>query len=145
LCIEQTQDPTISLHLYTDDIDKLPHLAEKHKFIHFQKTVPTRQLFEEGLPADYILFIFPDYAVDSISTKFYEVLATKTPIILIANSGMQSEFITSNGLGIHIKPSEIFDKLPSVLRFTDTPQFSQHFVVEEFSLANTVDKLLDLI
>jgi len=145
LCMEQTQDPTLSLHLYTDDIDKLPHFAEKNKFVHFQKTVPTRQLFEEGLPADYILFIFPDYAIDNISTKFYEVLATKTPVILIANSGMQSEFITSNGLGIHIKPNEILEKLPAVLNRKDIPQISQDFVVEEFSLANAADKMLALI
>jgi glycosyltransferase involved in cell wall biosynthesis len=144
-CIEQTKDANLSLHLYTDDIDKLPEFAEKNSFIRFQKTVPTRQLFEEGLPADYILFIFPDYAIDNISTKFYEVLATKTPVILIANSGMQSDFITSNGLGIHIRPNEILEKLLPILKNTEPLQISQDFVVEEFSLSNAADKMLSLI
>ncbi len=145
MCIEQSKDANLSLHLYTDDVDKLPHFQEKNNFVHFQKTVPTRQLFDEGLPADYILFIFPDYAIDNISTKFYEVLATKTPVILIANAGMQSDFITSNGLGIHISPNEIFEKLPSILKNTEPLQISQDFVVEEFSLSHAADKMLSLI
>ena len=89
--------------------------------------------------------IFPDYAIDNISTKFYEVLATKTPVILIANSGMQSDFITSNGLGIHIRPNEILEKLLPILKNTEPLQISQDFVVEEFSLSNAADKMLSLI
>jgi hypothetical protein len=58
---------------------------------------------------------------------------------------MQSEFILTNGLGIHIKPNEILDQLPNILRYTTKQKYSEDFNVEEFSLANTVDKLLDLI
>ena len=143
-CIEQTNDSSLKLHLYTDDIDKVPNLTSISKNVVFKKTVPTRQLFMEGLPAHYILFVFPDYAIDNISTKFYEVLATKTPVILIANSGMQSEFITSNGLGIHIKPDEVLQKLPSILKDKGIPHINPDFKVEEYSLASAVDKMLAL-
>lgn len=143
-CIEETHDSSLKLHLYTDDIDKVPNLTSISKNVVFKKTVPTRQLFMEGLPAHYILFVFPDYAIDNISTKFYEVLATRTPVILIANSGMQSEFITSNGLGIHIKPGEVLQKLPPILSDTSIPSINADFQVEEYSLASAVDKMLAL-
>jgi glycosyltransferase involved in cell wall biosynthesis len=143
--MHSANDARLKLDLYTDDIEKVADLPSIYSEIQFKKTVPTRQLFDEGLPAHYILFIFPDYAIDNISTKFYEVLATRTPVILIANPGMQSEFITSNGLGIHIKPDEIMDKLPAILANPEIPSINVDFKVEEYSLSHAADKLLSLV
>ncbi len=99
---------------------KLDVYSSKSRYKHFFETkelygncvnyydlIPPQQLFNELKNYDYVLIIQPDYAKDFITTKIYEIIYSRTPIILIANKGRLFDFISQNQLGLCFHPNKL--------------------------------------
>lgn len=57
--------------------------------------------------ADFILLFRPQWSLDSFSSKFFELLCLRKPILYFGAKGMVSEFLIGNNLGFHITSENI--------------------------------------
>jgi glycosyltransferase involved in cell wall biosynthesis len=109
--------------------------------VHFHDQVPARELFRKFSAYDFVLMLSPDYNRDNISTKFFEIISTRTPIFLFCNPGKGSEFITTNGLGIHASLSDFEQRLAETLEQKGKPTYNTSFQLGNYSLASVTDLL----
>jgi hypothetical protein len=89
-------------------------------------------LFNKIREYDFILIVHPEYAKDYISTKFYEILYSKTPIIYLSQRGITSQFIEETKSGIFVDSD-------SVDSFFKNNNMVKKFKYEEFQEINKFD------
>jgi hypothetical protein len=74
------------------------------------KTAPILMLedYQKRLSeADFILLFRPQWSLDSFSSKFFELLCLRKPILYFGSTGIVSEFLVNNKLGFHITKDNI--------------------------------------
>lgn len=77
----------------------------------YHEAVSSRELFARLSGYDYALVVFPDRFRDYLTAKFYELVYARKPILFIGSSGLVSDFITKNRIGMHIEPNNIVGAL----------------------------------
>jgi len=90
-----------------------------------------------------LLFIPPHFK-DSITTKFMEIVATRTPIVAIGTEGEASEFIIKNRLGLFIPYSKITSGFMSLHSDLDNLDYNDDFNTEPFHFRNQAKQVLQL-
>lgn len=125
----------ISLDIYTD---KLRHLKTFKKYgadnVKFHSQLPAKELFEKFRNYDYVFLFNPSYNVNNISTKFYEIIYTRTPIILFCENGLGPEFVVKNNLGIHADLSSIDHTMEKLVGHTSPLTYNDTFDISAYSL-----------
>ena len=58
--------------------------------------------FNEVRQSDYVILILAEDRVNAMSSKFFELVALRKPILYFGNAGAVSEFIEKENLGFHI-------------------------------------------
>lgn len=129
-------------HFYTHDTQTIP--VEIRKQVELHVVMPAASFFKKVQNADYYLILFPERVKDFISTKFYEIVKLRIPIIIISENGKAGDFIQKNGLGIHILPQNLSDKLPEFI-LTKTFKYNHNFNIDEFSYSHSTKKLERLL
>ncbi len=99
------------------------------KKVNFFPLIKSDELFNTLKEYDFILILHPEYAKDYISTKFYEILYSKTPIIYISQKGITSQFIEETKSGIFIDRD-------SIVNFFKNDNMIKDFKYEEFKEIN---------
>jgi hypothetical protein len=99
------------------------------KKVNYHPLIKSDELFTRLKEYDFILIVHPEYAKDYISTKFYEILYSKTPIIYISQKGITSQFIEETKSGIFL------DK-DSIVNFFKNENIVKKFKYEEFKDIN---------
>lgn len=103
--------------------------------------LPEEELFEKIRHSTAYLAVYPDSDKDLISTKFFEIIYSETPIIYIGEEGEISKFIKKYNLGTHILPCKIEEDLPKLL--TSEIKFeNKDFDVTQYTFSKITDKLL---
>lgn len=77
--------------------------------------IPENELFQKIVKSAAYLAFFPVTDKDLISTKFFEIIYTQTPIVYIGDEGDVGKFIRENRLGVHILPENMERDLPNYL------------------------------
>ncbi len=77
------------------------------KKVNYYSLIQSNELFNKIREYDFILIVHPEYAKDYISTKFYEILYSKIPIIYISQSGITSQFLQDTQSGIFLSLDKI--------------------------------------
>lgn len=106
--------PNISLDVYTDKKNHARLLKQYGARVTFYDQIPAKELFGKFDHYDYVLLIHPKYGINNIATKFFEIIYTRTPIVLLCDDGRGPQFLRDNHLGLHADITEIdtlFDKL----------------------------------
>jgi len=107
----------------------------------FHPPLKPKDLFIQIQKYDFCLMMYPDRIKDYISTKFYEVIYSKTPILGIGNDGKISQFIKTKKVGIHIQPSSILETFTSEFPFS-TYQHEPEIDIEKYSFDQLTDQLI---
>jgi glycosyltransferase involved in cell wall biosynthesis len=79
-----------------------PEIFEKDTSV---KTSPflNKKLYQQKLiEADYVLIFRPSWSAEALSSKFFELLCLRKPILYFGKKGKVSEFLLTNKLGFHI-------------------------------------------
>ncbi len=147
--IKDNLNSDFTFEFYTNDIkyfskSEINELQEK---VLINKLIPMNEFMKKVYLADFFLLIYPDDVKDFLSSKFYEIIFCKTPIIFVGSSGLVSNFIVENNLGIHIFPTEIESTLGNILKsgLIKNFNYNQNFNVDNFSflrISNSLHKLL---
>ena len=150
--IDSNPDPAFKWDIYTgspypllDDPLFTGKNIVKHSF------VPEQQLFQEIKKSSAYLVLFPPTDKDLISTKFFEIIYTGTPILYIGAEGDVGKFIRENRVGVHILPENIEEELPKYLKgkipfepgYFDISQYTFEVVTQNFVKAIIDFKIRD--
>lgn len=141
-----TNNPDLDLcwNIYTNtDITNYKKIIKNLDKFNFQDFIPENELFKKIASSIAYLILLPDEEKDFISTKIFEIIYLKTPIICISNPGELSEFIVKNSLGVHILPQNIEDELPEILKSKLT--INVNFPIHEYSFQYVTKKFLQTI
>ena len=71
--------------------------------------------FEKVIQADYVILILPPNRVNAMSSKFFELIALRKPILYFGKEGMVSEFIVRNKLGFHITLNNLEEQIKEII------------------------------
>jgi hypothetical protein len=134
------------LDIYTDKQHHKKTFQHYHaENVRFFQQVDAKELFKKFADYDYVLLFNPSYNVNNISTKFYEIISTKTPIILFCGKGLGSDFLVENNLGLHADLSTIDDLLNQLSNKTLDFKYDQDYNISQFSLANVTGSISDIL
>ncbi len=131
-----SKEKNIDLTFYTND--NIPKYLVP--YINIYKPIPSIDFQSKVNQSDFVLIMFPDRVKDFISTKFYEIIYLKKPIIFVAKEGFVSDFLTKNKLGIHITPEKLakgFGNLQDV--YSD---YNYSFDISKYSYEKLTNKLI---
>lgn len=113
----------------------------KYKNIHKLPFIPEEQLFMEIKKSAAYLVVFPETDKDLISTKFFEIIYSETPILYIGEEGEVAKFIKKWNVGVHIHPKEIETELPKYLKNT-VPFKKGYFDVSQYSFQKVTESFI---
>lgn len=113
--------------------------------VHFHDQLDAKALFRKFTDYDYVFLFSPSYNINNISTKFYEIISTKTPIILFCEKGLGSEFIVNNRLGFHADLSGIDRLLDDLATRRITLDYNNDFDISHFSLPAVTQSISDIL
>ncbi|MBL7884163.1 MAG: hypothetical protein JNL69_08835, partial [Bacteroidia bacterium] len=110
--------------------------------VNYYSALPSHELFQLFQNYDYILLIHPDYGKDNLSTKFFEIIHTRTPIIYIGSEGKTGQFIRQNDLGYHFTRDEIYDSFAKIINNNLFLSYNSNFVTDDYSFELLTKKLI---
>jgi len=143
--IKDNLDNSFKIEFFTNEIKYLKkfEIEQVKSKLKIRKKLPIKDFMLRLYSADAFLLLFPDDVKDFISTKFYEIIYLRKPIIYVGNIGLVSEFIVSNKLGIHILPEELNVLFGEILQrgAIENFNYNHEFDVSEFSCSFITDKL----
>ncbi|MEO8761963.1 MAG: hypothetical protein ABI388_10865 [Bacteroidia bacterium] len=137
-----------SLDFYTNHNKYIGNFEVKNlvgKNIFYHSELSEKELYQELLKHNYYLFICPDYGMDNISTKFYEIIYHRIPIVFIGETGVASQFIENNNLGIFIHKNDIVNGLQKIINRETKFNYNNSFDVSAFSFDKLTDKLIEML
>ena len=70
--------------------------------------------------SDYVVLILPPNRVNAMSSKFFELVALRKPILYFGGSGDVSEYLIKHRLGYHITPENITTSVGEILENINT-------------------------
>lgn len=114
------------------------------QYVNYHAPLQAKKLFSKIVTFDYVLFIHPDYGINNISTKFYEVIQSRTPIIYIGESGAASRFITESGTGIHFAQADLESGLEALIAGKKF-DYNAGYPVDAYSFERVTDQFIQLI
>jgi glycosyltransferase involved in cell wall biosynthesis len=95
--------------------------------------------------SDASLLFIPSHFKDSITTKFMEIIASRTPIVAIGTEGEASTFIVKNRLGIFIPYSNISSGIMNLKTELDNLDYNNNFDTKLFHFSNQAEQILNII
>ena len=113
-------------------------------FIYKYPLIPEELLFQKIKNSAAYLVFFPVSEKDLISTKFFEIIYTGTPILFIGEDGEVGKFVRENRLGVHILPNNMERDLPKYLDGT-VPFESGYFDVSQYTFSSVTKKFLETL
>ena len=112
--------------------------------VKFNELVSEEELFQRIASSSAYLAFFPNSDKDLISTKFFEIINTNTPILFVGDEGVISQFIINNRLGIHILPQNLELELPKYL-IGNFPPVNSTFDVTKYTFANVTKQFMEKV
>lgn len=106
--------------------------------------ISEEELFKRISQSKAYLVFFPMDKKDFISTKFYEIIYTQTPIIYIGETGALSDFIQENKVGVHILPEDMENKLPQYLA-EEVPHEPGFFDIQKYTFSSVTDNFINKV
>lgn len=143
--IIRDSNSNITLDIYSDSM-RYSDLFEKdnllNKQVFYYKSIPTNELFLKISSANYVLVVHPDYGVNNISTKFFEIIYSRVPILYVSKSGITSKFIESNRIGYFLELHNIEQNLKNIFDGSVPYNYENNYNVDHFSFENITKNLI---
>ncbi len=131
-----------SLDVYTDKLEYAKAFkAGGATNVTFHGQIPAAELFGKFGDYDFVFLLNPKYNRNNISTKFYEIIYTKTPIFIFCDDGLGPKFLVDNHLGIHSDLSTVDEKFKSVVKKESKFIYNKEYDIREYSLENIVQTI----
>lgn len=101
--------------------------------------------FKRVVEADYVLLVLPVQRRNAKSSKFYELVALKKPILYFGPEGEVSDFIIKHNLGYHIKRDLFKQQVEEILSNLNTRMVPSSYEITQNTFAYNTTKLINLL
>jgi hypothetical protein len=91
--------------------------------------------FKKVRESDYAILILPPNRVNAMSSKFYELLALRKPILYFGGEGAVSEFLIQHRLGFHVTTKNITEQAGLILSNLQSKTIPGSYRVEDHTFA----------
>lgn len=121
--------------IYTDKTSHLKYF-EKHGAanVRTHAQMPAKKLFDKFGDYDFVLLYTPLYGIHNVSTKFFEIIYSRTPVLFFGEAGRASEFLESNRLGIQVNLDNFEQKLLSLHANKQAFDYNRDFDITDYSI-----------
>lgn len=114
--------------------------------VKYHPPIPLREYWQKMNEADICLLIFADYSKHNKSSKFFELISIRKPILVLGPRGDAAAFVEEHGLGLGLEAHELQEKLlPSIRRMTQPDFLNRNFDILRYSQDRLTDELLQLL
>jgi hypothetical protein len=96
--------------------------------------------------SDFVLIFRPEWSLDVLSSKFFELVALRKPILYFGKDGIVSEFLAKNKLGFHITRENIdsvIDEMIDNLKIQIIPD--RNYDISSHTFEYQTKKLIEII
>jgi glycosyltransferase involved in cell wall biosynthesis len=115
------------------------------KNIHFYGTIPLNEVYSKIKYADACcVFLTDDYSF-SFSTKFYEYLSQKKPILVFSNGGIAGEFVEQKKIGFNLVAGNIENGLLKIYEEKESMRFNEDFDISSYNISNLADRFIEIL
>jgi hypothetical protein len=131
----------IQLDLYTSA--KIPTRIENASWVQVHAPVG-KSIFSIMQAADALLIVLPENKKNECTTKFFEYLPLRKPILAIAPAGDVTAFVEDHHLGVHIgQPTETIETLLSGEFLRN--QFNRSFEITSYKASTRAQEVVALL
>jgi len=131
------------LRIFTPHVQYQHHFAAIGEHLHFSGVIG-KGIFKEVNQAAAIIIFLADHNKDYLTTKFFEFLPFRKPLMYFGPHGHVAQFIERNRLGSLINSVEDFERMVRDLA-TGTYAFNADFPLEQLTLGQRARELVNLI
>ncbi len=114
-------------------------------WVTYHQPVEEKKVAELVCESDAALLFIPKHFKDSITTKFMEIIATRTPIVAIGKEGEASKFIIKNKLGVFIPYSDICFRMINLKEELDNLNYNDSFDTSPYHFSNQAKQVLNIL
>lgn len=127
------------IHFYGEIHPSFKHYFTPEINLYFKGNIPLADVFSKIASAKACLLFLTDDLNYSFSTKFYEYLSQKKPIIVFSNPGKTGEFVEENNLGRQANSNNFI----SILNEIENDRFyKKAFDISEFEVGHLTKQLI---
>lgn len=131
-----------TFHIYTKDTN-YKNIFTKCNRVVLHSYINTRKLFKEVVNNyDYFLMVFPKEFNNYFSSKFFEIIALRLPILYFGYEGETADFLVSNNLGVFINMEKEFN-LADAINKLNKLNYNYNFDVSVYSFKTITNKILE--
>lgn len=106
--------------------------------------LPKGKFIEELQKSSYILLFRPSWSAEAFSSKFFEILCLRKPVLYFGNKGKVSEFIEEHQLGYHVCSDRIEKAVSMILENKNTGIIpTAEFDLSQYTFEAYTSKLLE--
>jgi hypothetical protein len=120
--------------------------SEIRDIVNIHKTIPLKDYFNEILTSDFVLLFRPSWSPNAQSSKFFELVALRKPILYFGPKGGVSDFIEKNRLGYFITKENlkpIVNEISSGNYKVNVPDLN--FNIDEYSFESSTKQVMRLL
>ncbi len=130
------------LDIYSDNTHHLSYV-KKYNAVNVRsfKQIEAKELFTKFQNYDFVFLFNPGYSRDNMSTKFYEIIYSRTPVILYSEEGYVTEFFEKNNLGFRINSENFEQKLLELYKNKSKYVYNYDYDVSEYTIDKTILKI----
>jgi hypothetical protein len=122
---------------------KMPSEISNMNSVHLHAPVG-KEIFSIMNKADALLIVLPENKKNERTTKFFEYLPLRKPMLIVAPSGEVTHFIESNQLGVHSQQSD--NTLLSFFQGAfNRNNFNPNFPIEAHTAASRANQVIALL
>ena len=135
----EIQNVTINFYVpYNNYESEFSFAKEK---VYLNEFLSTNDYFKILNQTDFLIYFRPDWSPNAFSSKFYEMVVMRKPILYFGPKGHVSEFLIKENLGIHFSPNNFDESLERYLNLINKTQaINTNYNMQEhtFEYQNTV-------
>lgn len=117
----------------------------KHEHIKTNGFINSGEYFKKLSTSDYVILFLPEDRKNAFSSKFYEILAFRRPIIYFGAEGDVSRFLLSKKLGFHFTRDNIEDSLRTLLEMRNDKSYNKDYDLKEHEFMFQTKTFIELV
>lgn len=119
----------------------------QHNIIFYDGIKQQREAFAMASRSDAMMLFLTDDLNFSMSTKFYEAIAMKKPLVVFSDKGKTAEYVEENNIGKPINKGNIYKDLIDLIEIFESKSvnFNSEFNTSDFNIELLSEKIIRLL
>jgi glycosyltransferase involved in cell wall biosynthesis len=114
--------------------------------VKYHPPIPLKDYWQKMQEADICLLLFASYSRHNKSSKFFELISIRRPILVLGPRGDAADFVEEHRLGLGLEQGQLAAELvPAIQRLLDPQFLNREFDILQYGQDRLTDELLGLL